>query len=151
DAEVVELLVDDVGVLVDVVVVTGAATVLLVVVGTAAVVVVVAISVVGVLPSSKLAVHVVSVSGVSIVCTWTPPSDHPVNVYGACCTSAPIVRTTPTTPVTCTGVVTGCPSRVSARPGGLVSRRMIAVHGGTNSSVSLVRPDELVARRMIQY
>jgi hypothetical protein len=86
---------------------------------------------------------------VLIVCTCTPPSDQRLKVYGPCGDAAPIVRTTPTTPVNCAGAVTGCPSSVSCRPGGLVSRVTVERRGSMYTEVSPVSPEESVARRMI--
>jgi hypothetical protein len=99
-------------------------------------------------PSNR-AVYVVSEAGVLIVCAWAPPSDQPSKVKDPCGETASIVRSTPTTPLNCTGAVTGWPSRVSWSPDGLVSSRIVEVSGRMNTDATPVRPTESVARRMI--
>src|SRR5215831_13720868 len=98
-----------------------------------------------------MAVYVALEAGVLMVWTCTPPSDQRLKVYEPCGEGAPIVRTTPTTPVNWVGAVTGWPSRVSWRPDGLLFSRTVAVRGRMSTEASPVRPAESVARRKMRY
>src|SRR5262245_47991176 len=135
--------------------VVGAAVVVVVMVGGSVVLVVASVVVVAavvvVVGALKMAVYVVLAAGVLMVCTCTPPSDHQLKVYWPCGEDAPIVRTTPTTPVNCACAVTGWPSRVSWSPDGAVSRRTVVVRGRMSTKVSPVSPAESVARRKMRY
>ena len=95
--------------------------------------------------------YVVSVAGVLMVCTCTPPSDQESKVLAPCGDGASRVRITPTTPVTSAGVARGCPSSVNPSPGGLVSKCITDVTGWTSTKVSPVSPNESVARRITRY
>ena len=77
--------------------------------------------------------NVVSATGVAISCVAAPPSDQDTNwkvlAPDDCGDTTPSVRITPSTPRTEAGVVTGCPSSVTWRPGGAVARAIVDVRG----------------------
>src|SRR5262249_40177565 len=103
---------------------------------------------------SKVAVKVVSLTGVLISWVLAPPSDQDrnerVSPPEVCGVTAPMGRKTPSTPVNVKGAVTGCPSRVNRRPGGVVVSKIIDVRGSTLTLSVAVRPPESLTVSMIR-
>ena len=96
----------------------------------------------------------VSVAGVAMAWVAAPPSDQDSKVKNVSPWSAarprPASRRIPTT-LDVTGVVSGWPSSVTCRPGGVVARWSVETRGMTSRKVVWVRPPESLTVRWMRY